>query len=148
MKIMDKNLCEKSLRTGIDEVDSQHQTLLEYLNDCMQKTAFSKDVKDVVYIYVLLNKLTTCADTHFKSEEGLMQSINYPEFERHQQQHDLFKEQVARLERAVSSGEKPVIAYLAAFLRDWYIKHILEHDKRIGVYMNASGSTCCMLTKR
>jgi hemerythrin-like metal-binding protein len=136
---MDKFLWKESLGTGIDEIDSQNRTLLKCLNECTKKTAFPADVKDFVSLYVLLNELTTHADAHFKSEEELMRSVNYPELELHQQQHRLFVEQVEQLRRAVNSGEKPVIAYLAAFLGDWYIRHILVHDRQIGVHMLSRG---------
>ena len=132
---MENHLWKEIYGIGIEEVDSQHQALLKCLNECVQETAFPQGVKNDVDMYILLNEVNTHADTHFKTEEKLMQSVNYPDFEMHQHQHRLFKEQVEQLVRAVSSGEKPVIAYLAAFLRNWYMRHILVHDKRIEAYM-------------
>ncbi len=134
---MDGHNWNESFRIGIDDVDSQHQALLKCLNECMHEAAFAEGLADVVEMYILLHELNTHADHHFESEERLMQKVNYPELGVHQQQHRLFEEQVGQLVRAVNSGEAPVVAYLTTFLRDWYIRHILEDDKRIGVYMHS-----------
>ncbi len=129
---MDQFVWKEIFSIGIDEIDSQHKTLLKCLNECLQKTELTGDEAD---IHDLLTQLKTYVVIHFQTEEKLMKSVNYPEFEWHRKQHRLLTEQAEQLEKEVHSGKKHVIASLTALLRDWYIQHILEHDKRIGAYV-------------
>lgn len=129
---MDEFVWKESFSIGIEEIDLQHQTLLKCLNECINKAPAT--LEDGV-VLALLDEIRMYADTHFKAEENLMRSVSYPELEEQQQQHNFFVEQLAQMERAVNSGDKHVISSLAAFLRDWFVQHILEQDKRIGVYM-------------
>jgi hemerythrin len=79
------------------------------------------------------------ADTHFRAEEQLMQTLNYPEFEEHQNHHRLFEENLALLETEVNNWEKLTIVTLTSLLRDWFVQHILDFDRQIGAYRRAKG---------
>ncbi len=90
---------------------------------------------DYSYYHVLLNKLKNYADTHFKTEEKLMLSVNYPAYDGHQKQHRLFEEYLAQVNKALIIEENRSVASLTAFLREWYIEHVLNYDKRMGAYI-------------
>lgn len=129
---MDQFIWKENFNIGVDEADFQHQTLLKCLNECIEKAPLTDEDFD---IHGLLDELKTYMDTHFKFEEELMRSVNYPELELQRKQHRLLTAQVEQMEREVNSGKRHVIVNLAALLKDWFMQHILEDDKRIGAYL-------------
>lgn len=123
---------KESFNTGIDEIDSEHQTLLQCLNEC--STLSPLTVSDTT-VQDLINILMLYVASHFRTEEAFMKSINFPDLELQIQQHRLLSEQVEQIGKAFASGEKQLVTSLAALLRDWFVRHILEEDKRIGTFM-------------
>jgi hemerythrin-like metal-binding protein len=128
---MEQFVWKDSFALGIEEIDLQHRKLLGYLNECMY---FGAAKRDDVDIRGLLDELRSYASSHFAAEEKLMRDINFPGLEAHLKQHQLFNDQVAELERTAGSGQKQGASSLGAFLRDWYLQHILEQDKRYAAY--------------
>ena len=120
------------LRIGIDKIDSQHQVLIELLDQCIQKSKLSKAEFEPVF-----NDMKLSTDTHFRAEEQLMQTLNYAEFEEHQKQHRLFEENLGLLETEVNHGEKLTIVTLTSLLRDWFVQHVLDFDRQIGAHRRA-----------
>ena len=121
------------LRIGIDKIDSQHQVLIELLDQCIQKSKLSKAEFEPVF-----NDMKLSADTHFRAEEQLMKTLNYAEFEEHQKQHRLFEENLGLLGTEVNHWEKLTIVTLTSLLRDWFVQHILDFDRQIGAYRRAT----------
>lgn len=115
-----------SFSIGIDEIDQQHRLLLEYLNDCHQQVSVGKRSE---IDPSLIDGLKAYAATHFQFEESLMRSIGYPKLGHQEQQHKYFESQIAEFENAVTGGAGGTAESVLAFLRDWFLKHILEQDK-------------------
>lgn len=131
---MEISTWKDNLRIGIDKIDSQHQKLLELLDQCIQKSKLSKAEFEPV-----LNDMKFSADTHFRAEEQLMQTLNYPELEEHRKQHRLFEENLGLLETEVNNWQKPTIVTLTSLLRDWFVQHILDFDRQLGACRRAKG---------
>ena len=128
---MDQFVWKDTFGIGVDEIDNQHKTLLKLLNECLQRG----ETADII---PLLKNLRIYVDTHFTTEEKLMRSINYPDFDLHQKQHHLLTAEVAKLEREVASGKINIKNSMISLLIEWYIRHILEYDKRIGAYVQSN----------
>jgi len=129
---MESFVWKESFSIGIGDIDHQHKIFLGYLNDCYLQVSGGRKAQISPAIF---NRLKAYAATHFSFEEELMLSNGYPELDVHKQQHRYFDAQVLELEAALlSEGEKSAESLLA-FLRDWYLKHILEQDKRYAPYI-------------
>lgn len=61
---------DSSLITGIEDIDKQHQGLIEVINDALQ-LCFSNDLIDRQSIEEIYTKLTEYVAKHFKDEEDL-----------------------------------------------------------------------------
>jgi hemerythrin len=133
-ELMEMSTWKDDLSIGIDKIDSQHQKLIGLLDQCIQKSKLSKAEFEPV-----LKDMKSLADTHFRAEEQLMQTLDYPELEEHQKQHRLFEENLGLLETEVNNWEKLTIITLTSLLRDWFVQHILDLDRRIGAYRRAKG---------
>jgi len=131
---MDTPAWKDSFSIGIDNIDSQHQKLIGLLDQCIKKAVSSKNE-----FLPVLNDMKEYADTHFRAEEQLMLTINFPGLEEHKNQHRLFEENLGLLEKEVNNWEKLTIVTMTSFLRDWFIQHILDCDKQIGVYVRSNG---------
>ena len=66
---------------------------------------------------------------HFKDEEGIMESINYPGLREHKMQHELFIKEILSSVNAYKNGKQLIPNSFVRFLRDWLFNHILVDDK-------------------
>ena len=116
-----------SFAIGNEEIDKQHKGFLEYLNECYLQTSRNSSAGIDRQIR---EKLREYASTHFHFEEALFQAKGYPDLEQHVKKHRYFESQVAELD-ANKAGEKTrTTESLFVFLRDWFLSHILEDDKK------------------
>ena len=139
---MTEFIWKESFSIGIDEIDKQHQELLKMLNRCIKESEKGKEKSklagdDFNAINEIINELSAYTDTHFKTEEQLMHSVNYPELKQQQDKHRMLTGQVIQLKENVSNKEMSAVNSITALLRDWFIEHIMDEDKRIGAYIRS-----------
>ena len=116
-----------SFAIGIEKIDSQHKVFLEYLNECYQQTSRNSSAGIDPHLH---EKLKEYAATHFRFEESLLQARGYPDLESHIKQHMYFESQVEELDAKQPGGRTRTTESLFVFLRDWFLCHILEDDKK------------------
>jgi hemerythrin len=113
---------------GINEIDEQHKVLLGFINKLEEfKTSENKDeiLRDVLFNGVEHTK------AHFASEESFMEVIDYPKLAQHKLQHEIFiKEAVGILQKLNMNIN--AVENLHNLLKDWFVNHIMEHDRQIG----------------
>lgn len=123
---------KESFNVGLEEIDLQHRGFLELLNDCYLKVSCSdRSAVDPE----MTARLREYATRHFRFEEELMRFRSYPDMLHQQQQHILFESMILELEAGQASGKSRSIESVFAFLRDWFLKHILEEDKKIATFV-------------
>ncbi|AGT44276.1 bacteriohemerythrin [Treponema pedis] len=119
---------------GIQHVDKQHKHLVDLMNELYKACTSSgkeevdekfKDVMKEMVEYVLV---------HFKDEEKIMESINYPKLKEHKQKHEFFIKEVLASVSAYTKGKQFVPNTFVRFLRDWLFNHILIDDKEMSRY--------------
>lgn len=122
---------------NIQEVDEQHQVLVDLLNQLHHailerrgKTA-SRDI---------LNQLADYTRTHFLLEESLMRVLHYSGLEIHKQQHEDLIQQIHELQRKLDEEDATITFELLYFLKNWLIHHINESDKRFGDFFAKSSN--------
>lgn len=118
-----------SFNTGIQEVDEQHRTLVELLN---QLHSAIRERKGSQACREILDRLAEYTRTHFLLEESLMRLSHYPGFEIHKQQHEDLISQVKALQDKLDQGQGAISFELLHFLQVWLTKHIRESDQRFG----------------
>jgi hemerythrin-like metal-binding protein len=116
-----------SFAIGIEAIDQQHKGFLEYLNECYLQTSRNSSAEIDQHLH---EELKDYAATHFRFEEELLQSKGYPNLESHVRQHKYFESQVAELDAAKAGGKTRTTESLFVFLRDWFLCHILEDDRK------------------
>ena len=116
-----------SFAIGIEKIDQQHKVFLEYLNECYQQASRNSSAGIDPRLH---EKLKEYATTHFRFEESLLQAGGYPDLESHIKQHKYFESQIAELDARQPGARARTIESLFVFLRDWFLCHILEDDKK------------------
>ncbi len=68
-------------------------------------------------------------------EEDLIRSSGYPKLEYHVRQHKYFEAQLAEFETVQAGGSGRTAESVLAFMRDWFLNHILEQDREYWPYV-------------
>jgi hemerythrin len=121
-----------SFSIGIKEIDQQHRKFLEYLNECYH-TVQSDRKKRIDP--TMLAKLKHYASAHFRFEEDLMTAYAYPKYDHQKRQHAYFKEQIEAFTRENRNDSNKSAEKLMAFMRDWFLNHIMVEDRDIAAYL-------------
>jgi hemerythrin len=118
----------EGFRTGIAEVDAEHQHLFALVKRLDAGSA--KCVLDDLVEYVV---------THFTNEEALMQASGYPGLQQHVELHEKLAAQVSGFLVSGTDWSELRVRELRSFLNKWLVAHILMHDLHFGRWYHASG---------
>jgi hemerythrin-like metal-binding protein len=122
-----------SLSVNVEIIDKQHQKLFELANlfyDELYKGANQNCLVE------RLKELIDYTCFHFRTEENLLEEINYPNLTNHANEHKQFIEELNALNSSVQSGKLTISVETINFLRNSIINHIFVSDKEMTRYMN------------
>jgi hemerythrin len=118
----------KMYETGHPVVDGQHKNLFKLINN-LNLDLSDKESK---HLYnEAMEILSAYVSTHFMTEEDLMKTISYPDYESHKLEHDSLKEQSEKLIKLFRLGKVDLTATISKFLSDWLKNHIQVIDKKM-----------------
>lgn len=117
-------------------LDSQHRTLVSMINELHQAMGEGSGKDKLGQI---LSNLVKYTQSHFATEERLMQSHGYPDLPAHKAQHDHLTGTVMDFQRRFLSNEVGLSVEVMEFLRDWLVNHIMGSDKQYAPFLNARG---------
>ena len=123
-----------SVNIGI--IDMQHKNLVNLINDLHQAMVSGQGKQ---HLGKILSSLIKYTQVHFKTEENLMHSHQYPELEPHAAEHDRLTKTVLDFQAKFQRNEVGLTIEVMDFLKDWLSKHILGADKQYGPFLNARG---------
>ena len=124
---------DNELATGFKDIDTQHQGLIEVINEAIQLCLSNEKISEqgVENIYV---KLVKYVDEHFRSEEELMSkmSIDSKHMNEHIRAHLEFREKVKQYFSDLKSLDTPEqLGTVVEYLIRWLAYHILNMDKSL-----------------
>jgi hemerythrin len=120
----------------VKSVDDQHRHLIGILNrlhDAMTKG------KGASVTGPLLHELVEYTQTHFATEERIMEGTRYPGLAAHRTRHRELTTQVEDFVARSRRGEVALNISLLNFLRDWLNNHIMKEDKGYSPWLNEHG---------
>ena len=133
---------------NVAKVDQQHQRLFELINEL--HTAVTKSrvqpetttvVRELATMATVLSELMDYTSDHFSTEENYMVTHAYPEYDVHRIAHGRFTERVQAFQRDFDDGRALRSMEIVEFIKDWWQRHILVVDKKLGVFLNEKGQT-------
>ncbi|MCW8854729.1 MAG: bacteriohemerythrin [Gammaproteobacteria bacterium] len=122
---------DKKYEIGHDRIDFEHQIFVDLVSRLDDAVHIHGD-KD--YIQRLLNELLAYTKFHFISEENIMISNNYPDYDEHRRHHmDLLERYNQNMMRILLDEED--MDDFIIFLKEWFIKHTVLEDKKIAKFI-------------
>ncbi len=125
---------EDDQRVNVPEIDSQHETLIELINQ-LHRAMTQCEPKRV--LEELISELVEHTRQHFLFEEQLMQEHRYPGYARHKAQHDRLIDHILELADRFRGGDLLLSFGIMVDLRGWAMIHIEKADKPLGVFLNS-----------
>ena len=123
-----------NLVTGNEMIDSQHKELIEKINAVMESCEQSNDKSVAVRT---LDYLEDYTNYHFSAEEQLQREIDYPCFQKHREQHEIFKQTISDLQEMLQEEEGPSPAFVQKVQEkviEWLYVHIQGFDRSVAEY--------------
>ena len=120
----------------VKEIDDQHKKLIGMINT-LHDALMNKRGKDV-YKRVL-DEMTEYAVTHFATEEKYMLRFQFPGYQEHKREHDVFAQKAAALQDEFSITGFVFTLPVVSFLKEWLQHHILVTDKKYSAFFNDHG---------
>ena len=127
---------ENRFSVGIAEIDTQHQKLVQMLNELYDAMKAGKGNDAVGKI---LGGMIQYTASHFATEEGYMKLHGYPDFATHKRKHDSLTQQVLDLQKQFNAGQAALSLKVGAFLKDWLVNHISGTDMLYSPYLRTKG---------
>ncbi|MBZ5644170.1 MAG: bacteriohemerythrin [Acidobacteriia bacterium] len=126
----------ESFSVKVKRCDEDHKKLLDIiqrLHDSVIARHGEIDTK------AILAELVDYTETHFKTEEGMLEQTKFPGLERHCQQHETFKAKLEELKQSMeyAPGDTPMA--ILQYLKNWLVRHIKMVDCQYSAHLNANG---------
>ena len=127
---------EESMSVNVDEIDNQHQQLIDLIND-LNDAMRERTAKEA--LGGIIENLTDYTVRHFSTEEKYFDKFGYPETAAHKKEHNGFIEKVAVFKEDFDRGKLMLSIEVIGFLKDWLVTHIKGADKKYGPFLNEKG---------
>lgn len=114
------------------QIDAEHRDLFR-IADGLQQAIASKAMADELKEH--LHVLIAHSEEHFSHEEWLMQSVKYPSYGWHKQQHDTARRRLKVFAPLVESGDSEAAELLMEFLEGWLQDHTRLTDRMMAAYV-------------
>ena len=116
-----------SYSVGNEKMDDQHKGLIALIN----RLEDGRETDEI------LEKLQQYVDAHFREEETLLESVDYPQLSEQKEQHATFEEWLASQKEVFSSGvgTDKLREGVQGYLKAWLVNHILFTDKAYASYL-------------
>ncbi len=117
-------------KLGVPIIDEQHRGIISTINSLHYFIQIGHGEEVLRPTLVMLAQYT---EIHFKTEEALMKSANYPAIKEHKVLHRDLIEKTRKLstEHSGSLDSNRVLK----FLREWWLGHINKEDRKYLPYM-------------
>jgi len=108
--------------------DLQHMIIASILNNIYSELKSNQDISEVSSYFNILEEYIK---VHFEAEESYMRETNYKDIKSHIKAHEEFKKMFYDFKNNLSSSKKDNNIKLFKMLREWFIKHEMDLDKKI-----------------
>jgi len=125
---------EDSLLVGYNVIDDDHKKLVDIMNQLQMVLSDNRDKNEIMETLEFLVKYT---DWHFRHEERLMQTNNYPDMTIHKREHKLLIDQVQYIQHKFMKNDDKAPHELNAMLKAWLINHIYEVDSKLSAFLKS-----------
>ena len=120
---------KKEFETGVEDVDHEHQELVDLINALHAKLETGAD-QDTVADF--LGEVFARISAHFALEETVMRKHDYDEYAAHKADHEALLDDIRDIMDAHAAGDYSDYANaLSGVVRDWFVNHFKTKDARL-----------------
>lgn len=112
-------------------IDTEHQRWIELFNNFYSGIAEGKPKERLEELILGMLDYTRY---HFNSEETLMQSINYPDIQKHKEEHAAFISKIEEFHQKFVNGKMLLSLEVTNFLKNWLVNHIKGSDMQYALF--------------
>ncbi len=127
---------DNTFSIGVEEIDAQHKIWIDTINDLHDALYHSSSENLTAKTNKAVEAMWEYTRFHFQTEETYMKSINYPDLTSHQAIHDMFSLEVMNIYNDIKEGKQVLSTSVMKMLTNWLKEHILQEDKKIGLYLS------------
>ena len=128
---------DDSMVVNIKTIDEQHKGLIDDIN---KLTTAMKSAKGQDILNDIFADLLAYADYHFETEEELFKKYNYPDGDKHIEEHNSFRDRVEEFNSKYQQQNKlGITVEILNFFADWLRNHIKKTDKAYAKFFNDLG---------
>ncbi len=120
----------------VEEIDTQHQKMVSLVNNLHASVEARLDKSELQKLLIELVEFTRM---HFSTEEKIMKENADPDLVEHRKEHSSLLRHLDHLVATVANGQELTFFSDYDLSSDWMIAHIIEHDKKMGGYLNSKG---------
>lgn len=129
---MDKLVWNKRLNIGVEVIDTAHENLFRVVEKLVELVENEANYKNSCKEGI--KYLENYTMKHFSEEEAYMRSIHYPEYAKHKEIHDVFRDQtLVSLKKTLemSGYSRTAAERFLSVLLGWLTGHIMTEDQEI-----------------
>jgi hemerythrin-like metal-binding protein len=115
-----------------EEMDSQHKTLVGYVNEFYEACEEQQSYQDLLKLF---DNIVGYTGFHFKAEEELMEQNNFPDLRTHKIIHEQLVERVVDYRSRLEKEEPYIAEQIRNFLKMWLSSHIKGIDMKYSTYV-------------
>lgn len=122
------------LKTNIISIDAQHKELFKITNELLNAC---KEGKGTEFVKNIVEFLLNYVNTHFATEEKYMLDYEYPEYNSHKIQHQMFMKKALELKEDFEKSG-PTLSFtvkVSNTVVNWLTNHIRYVDGELAKYL-------------
>ena len=125
---------DKEFELGIEEIDRQHQELFKRINNLMLSLYEGKGKDE---LKKMVDYLSSYIEEHFAYEKELLSRTDYPDWTKHNIEHNKFIDFFLSLEKEIKShGIDNFLAIrVEKYIREWWDNHETLFDRKCVPYV-------------
>jgi hemerythrin-like metal-binding protein len=136
---MTQPISADQLLLSVPQIDGQHRDLIAQVNEFFSAV---DDGASRAELELRVTQLIEVFGTHFSSEEGLMQSSDFPGLVPHAEEHRKLIDQMTGLRDGLASGGVQLCDALVLFVRLWTEQHIAGPDRTFAQFLRDGQARC------
>ena len=134
-------------KLGHGQIDEEHHGLHLHINRVVEIVFGDRDevvpaghVGRESLIETAVEALREATAAHFRSEEALMRTAEFPGMKTHAEQHEELLDELARFAEHFHSTRADSVPHAVRFLREWFEFHIDTYDRALVRWLNTGES--------
>lgn len=120
-------------KIGIEEVDFEHQELIELINELYVE---AKGEDSAMAVMDCLEEIFAKISAHFALEEKVMRDLQYDQYEDHKEDHERLLDSIMDIMDEYMDNPALDEEKFSDRLNDWFVKHFSTKDARLHKFLH------------